>query len=62
MFLKIFVLVLILVTEIPLAHKCRIAIREYDFSRQVAIIVLMVITALIIAGIYKLGLFVLGLT
>ena len=60
--LKIFVLILLFVTEIPLAYKCRKAIREYDFSRQAAIVVLMIITALIIAGIYKLGLFVLGLT
>ena len=61
MFLKILVFILILVTEIPLAYKCHIAIKEYNFSRQAAIVVLMIITALIIAGIYKLGLFVLGL-
>ena len=61
MLLKILVFILILVTEIPLANKFRVAIREYNFSRQAAIVVLMIITALIIAGIYKLGLFVLEL-
>lgn len=61
MLLKIFCFVLLIIIEIPLAAKCRRAAIEYDFSRQVAIVVLMILTALLVAGIYKLGLFVLGL-
>ena len=53
--------VLGIIIQIPLSIKCRKAINDFDFSRQVAVIILMVITALLTAGLYKLGLFVLGL-
>ena len=54
MFLKLFCFVLFLITEIPLFLKYRQAVQKYDFTRQTAIIILMIIDLLIILGIYKL--------
>ena len=52
---------LCIIVEIPLAIKCRQAINNFEITRQVAIIVLMLIVALFGAGIYKLGLIIAGL-
>jgi len=45
--------------EIPLLLKYRKAMNSYDFSRQVAIFILIFLAAIIVAGIYKILLFVL---
>ena len=43
---------LIAVFEIPLAIKCRQAIKNFDFARQIAISFLMLITGIIVGGCY----------
>ena len=56
--LKIFVVLLLIIFEIPLFLKARIAYKNIDIIRFVAILILMFLTALFIYGIYLLILFV----
>ncbi len=55
---KIICIILFLIIETPFVIKFIKAKNEYDIIRQTAIIILMVISALIVFIIYKLGLFV----
>ena len=52
-------ILIIILFEIPLVVKYQKAQKEYDFVRQTAILVLMLISALIIYGIYRIIFFVL---
>ncbi|CDE89759.1 TPA: hypothetical protein CPT81_05470 [Candidatus Gastranaerophilales bacterium HUM_20] len=58
MILKIICLILLIILELPLVIRFIRYNREYEITRQVAVTILMIITALIVWGIYKLALFV----
>lgn len=54
---KIFCVILLIVLEIPFYFKIRQA--KYDIVKQTAIAVIMILIALIVAGIYSLSMFML---
>ncbi|OLA76966.1 MAG: hypothetical protein BHW55_05305 [Candidatus Melainabacteria bacterium 35_41] len=58
MILKIICLILLIILELPLVIRFIRYNREYEITRQVAVTILMIITASIVWGIYKLALFV----
>ncbi len=58
MILKIICLILLIILELPLVIRFIRYNREYEITRQVAVTILMIITASIVWGIYKLSLFV----
>lgn len=58
MILKIICLILLIILELPLVIRFIRYNREYEITRQVAVTILMIITASIVWGIYKLTLFV----
>lgn len=55
--LKIFCGILLIILEIPFYFKIRQA--KYDIIRQTAILIIMILIALIVAGIYSLSMFML---
>ena len=58
MILKIICLILLIILELPLVIRFIRYNREYEITRQVAVTILMIITASIVWGIYKRALFV----
>lgn len=54
---KIFCVILLIVLETPFYFKMRRA--KYDIIRQTAITVIMILIALVVAGIYSLSMFML---
>ena len=58
--LKIVFIVLSILTELPFVFKFAKAYKECEIIRQTAIILIMLIDALIIFGLYKLTAFVIG--
>ncbi len=58
--LKIILITLCMLIEIPFIFKYIKAKKEFDIIRQTAIIIIMTIIILIFFGIYKLSLFMIG--
>ena len=58
--LKIILISLCFLIEIPFIFKYIQAKKEFDIIRQTAIVIIMLIIAIIFFGIYKLSLFMIG--
>lgn len=58
--MKIACLILLVILEIPLLIKFIKCGREFEIIRQTAVTILMILTALIVFGIYKLGMLIIG--
>ncbi len=58
--LKIILILLCFLIEVPFIFKYIQAKKEFNIIRQTAIIIIMMIVALIFFGIYKLSLFMIG--